>query len=282
METSVFEQILSSLTVKSICNRLGPDVPAGTTIEDVVGIALNSVPDVDPNREFQSRVINADGNVVGVLWWQNDAELFTPALVVDEIMKSTKPDEFISSATTILDAVQIFGTKRNEFFYVIHVNEIIGILRYSDLFKPLARLAFFALAIEIEELALELCQTKSEPCWLSIPDGRRQKAVDQFKFRHKREPQAFSEFDELIQCTNLADKATMMWKQKLITPPIRADILGFFNSLRKIRDQCAHPGGDLYLLSTDSLARFLDAAKCMRSSLHNAIETYGAERGPPY
>src|SRR5450759_3197490 len=122
METSVFEQILSSLTVKSICNRLGPDVPAGSTIEDVVGIALNSDPEV-ANSEFQSRVINADGNVVGMLW--NDApteddKLFTPDLVVDEIMKSTKPDEFISSATTILDAVQIFGTKRNEFFYVIH------------------------------------------------------------------------------------------------------------------------------------------------------------------
>ena len=73
----------------------------------------------------------------------------------------------------------------------------------------------------------------------------------------------------------------MMWKEKLITPAIRADILGFFNSLRKIRDKCAHPGGDLYL-STDSLAPFLDAAKCMRSSLHNAIKTYWAERGPPY
>jgi hypothetical protein len=280
METSVFEQILSSLTVKSICNRLGPDVPAGTTIEDVVGIALNSVPDVDPNREFQSRVINADGNVVGMLWWQNDADLFTPALVVDEIMKSTKPDEFISSATTILDAVQIFGTKRNEFFYVIHVNEIIGILRYSDLFKPLARLAFFALAIEIEELALNLCQTKSEPCWRSISDSRRQKAIDQFKFRHKREPKAFPEFDELIQliqCTNLADKANMIWKQKLITPATRADVLGFFHRLKIIRDQCAHASGDWSpwgdLLPKESLAHFVNSAKRMRSSLREAMQT---------
>ena len=144
MDTSDFEQIASSLTVKSICSPLGPDVPAGSTIEDVVGLVL-SHPDSDPNL-FQSRVIDSDGNVVGMHWWGNDApteveeEAYTPPdTVVDEVMERMESNEFLSSATTILDAVELFGTKRNEYFYVIHVNEVVGILKYSDLFKPLGR-----------------------------------------------------------------------------------------------------------------------------------------------
>lgn len=44
-------------------------------------------------------------------------------------MERIDPHEFLSSATTILDVVELFGAKRNEHFYVIHVNEVIGVLR---------------------------------------------------------------------------------------------------------------------------------------------------------
>ena len=108
--------------------------------------------------------------------------------VVDEVAEQLEPNEFLSSNTNVLDAVELFATKENRYFYVIHRNEIVGVLFYSDLFKPLGRLAFLALALEIEDLALKLCQASYviERCWLSISDSRRRKAVELFQFRYKR------------------------------------------------------------------------------------------------
>jgi hypothetical protein len=117
--------------------------------------------------------------------------------------------------------VELFAATESERFYVIHINEVIGVLRYRDLFKPPGRLAFLALALELEDQALKLCQSASfaESCWLSLSEKRRQNAVELHKQRHgsellqrdKRQP-----IRALIACTNLVDKAQMLWKQKLI------------------------------------------------------------------
>jgi hypothetical protein len=146
-------------------------------------------------------------------------------------MQRLEPNELLSSTTTILDAVEIFGSRPNKYFYVIHINTVVGIIFYRDLFKPLGRLAFLALALEIEDQA-----AINNKCWLSISDNRRRKAIELFKSRYKREPSLegdakqngwarlweqkrdVSDIALLIECTNLVDKATMIWKQKLITP----------------------------------------------------------------
>jgi hypothetical protein len=105
-------------------------------------------------------------------------------------MTLLRPSEFLSSSTSILDAVEIFGSKPDEYFYVIHTNEIIGVIFYKDLFKPLPPLAFLALALELEDQALSLCQSKPihKSCWLSISDNRKRKAIELFKLRYGREP----------------------------------------------------------------------------------------------
>src|SRR5271163_1586684 len=61
MDSSVFEQIASSLTVNSICGSLGPDVSPGTAIVD-----LFSDPDFE-RWDGPCRVIGSDGHVVGML-----------------------------------------------------------------------------------------------------------------------------------------------------------------------------------------------------------------------
>jgi hypothetical protein len=35
MDTPIFEQITSALTVKTICSPLGPDIPSGSTADDL-------------------------------------------------------------------------------------------------------------------------------------------------------------------------------------------------------------------------------------------------------
>ena len=45
-------------------------------------------------------------------------------------MRPLDPNELLSSSTTILDAVEIFGSQSNEYFYIIHTNKIIGVMFY--------------------------------------------------------------------------------------------------------------------------------------------------------
>jgi hypothetical protein len=114
-----------------------------------------------------------------------------------------------------------------------------------------------------------------------------------FKFRYGREPKLTTDAQEkdqliflphplsdiflLIGCTNLVDKATMIWKQKLIPAARRADVLGFFTDLREIRDQCAHPGHQEELIPKERLAHFVNSAKRMRSSLRDSLQTLTAQ-----
>lgn len=286
MDTQIFEQITSSLTVKSICGQLGPDVRAGSSIEEVEEyLDPGSDSKLDPWNN-PSRVIDNDGDLVGILWFEDWYDLDSESTVIDA-MQRLEPNEYLSSATTILEAVELFSTKRTKYFYVIYVNEVVGILRYADLFRPLGRLAFLALALEIEDQALRLCQSASirERCWLSISDGRRRKAIELFKHRYGREPRpaqggSFLEFTALIECTNLVDKAIMIWKQRLVTPATRTDVLGFFNVLKEIRDRCAHPGRDGELVNREKLASFINSAKFMRNSLRESIQSHGVDSRP--
>lgn len=39
-------------------------------------------------------------------------------------MEQLEPSEMLSSSTTILEAVELFGSRPNRYFYVIHVNEV--------------------------------------------------------------------------------------------------------------------------------------------------------------
>jgi hypothetical protein len=222
-------------------------------------------------------------------------------------MRDLEPNCLLSSGTTILDAVELFSDQGRRFFYVIDVNKIIGVLLYEDLFKPIGRIAFLSLALEIEDLALRLCQSPKfrQSCWLSISDNRKQLSVSFFRQRHSRKPQLnrtvresifnseirelteelferphffpdpsgpLSDIIRLIACTHLKDKATMIWKKRLITGRSKAEILGFFDDLKTVRDNCAHPGHDDPILTQDRLADFVSSAMRMRKSLQEAIQ----------
>jgi hypothetical protein len=290
LDTSIFEQIASSLTVKSICSPLGPDVPAGITMEELGG-HVNSDPHFHP-WDNPSRVIDAHGRILGMLSYEDcmltGEEVEVEEFVVEDIMNRVEPHQILSCETTILDAVDLFGTKPNARYYVNRGNELIGYLEYTDLFAPLGRLAFLALALEIEAQALRLCQLASirESCWLSISEQRKLKATQLFTKRFGREPKLEHEPTDwspdivnLIQCTQLADKATMIWKQKLINSATRVEVLGCFKQLRLIRDYCAHPGGNgpPSEFSKEMLHQFINSAKRMRSSFGESIQTHGAD-----
>jgi hypothetical protein len=283
MSTSTFEQVSSSLTVMSICGPLGPDIPAGTPLFEVERLLdPGEDPNLDPWHD-PSRVIDSNGHLVGILWfdaWANADD----EIDVDDVMYRPDPWQFLSSSTTILDAVQLFATTSTDVFYVIHANQVVGYLSYRSIFHPVGRLAFLALALEIEEQALRLCQHPPfrAEAWQAISDTRRCKAIELFKGRYEREPKQSADLDKLIDCTQLADKATMIWKAKLISrASSRSELLRFFEDLRRVRDFCAHPqrsssGDDL--IPNQRLSKFINGAKSMRDTLNEALLNHGVSR----
>jgi hypothetical protein len=293
-DLSIFDQISSDLTVKSICGPMGPDIPAGSNVED-----LNSFfPDAGP-LNHPSRVIDSDGKVTGIIWF---ARLLSAARApVEEVMEGLDHDHLMSSATTIIDAVELLSSNSSMYFYVAHLGEVVGVVFYRDLFKPQGRLAFLALALQIEDQALRLCDSASirERCWLSLSDYRRRKAIELFKLRHGREPRPkvgsreymghalaklrrapdTSDISLLIGCTNLMDKATMIWKQKLITAATKAEVLGCFNDLKEVRDQCAQLGVEKDVVLQARLAPLISSAKRLRNSLCESTRSHEIGEG---
>ena len=67
----------------------------------------------------------------------------------------------------------------------------------------------------------------------------------------------------------------MIWKEQLVTPSSRSEVLGFFEKLMTIRDQCAHPRMNTALLAKENLAQFISSAKRMRLSLREYMQTQG-------
>jgi hypothetical protein len=277
MEISVFEQIASSLTVKSICSPLGPNIPDRLFIGDLESeFDPSSYPMWDPYND-PSRVTNDAGEVIGVLCFGDycDADNSTP---VTECMEVIEPHEFLTASTSIFDAVEIFGNKSNNHFYVTEINDVVGVLNFRDLFRPIGRLAFLALTLEIEDEALRICQHPPlrDKCWNSLSEGRRNKALELFGMRHAREPRD-NDVSRLIECTNLVDKARMIWQQRLLDNATRSDVLGLFNKMKIVRDKCAHPGGDAQILPRAELAGFVGSANSVRKSLRHAMMRHGVD-----
>jgi hypothetical protein len=290
MDQKLFEQIASSITVKSICTPLNPDIRAEDKVDD---LAFEEWQSLDSNPNNPSPVRDNDGVVVGMLWPEsaitflsedpsdpsNDGEVVrkpSPVLV-REAMEIVHVHECVSSATTILDIIELFGTKTNsKYFYVLQVNEIVGVVRYGDHLHPLGRLALLTLALEIEDLALLLCLSDPDACWAKLPKSRTEKAQEMFKLRYGGD--AEEDTGRLIECTQLADKGIMIWTQGLLPAKSRAEALRFFKTLREVRDRCAHPGSNHSVLPKEELAKFVHDARAMRESLLTEIQHRGIRR----
>jgi hypothetical protein len=226
----MFEQVTSSLTALSICGSLGPDIPAGTDLfelENLLG------PAEDPNRDAwndPSRVMDSNGNLVGILSFGDYA--VEEEGMVDDVMERPEPWQFLSSGTTIIEAVQLVANTSNGDFYILHGNQVVGYLSYRHLFHPVGRLALLALALEIEEQALRLCQHPPfrEEAWKSLPENRRNKALNVFRERHGGESKQPIDIDRLIDCTTLTDKTKIIWKNRLVSTVSSRSLLGFSTS----------------------------------------------------
>ena len=219
-ENTYFEQINSALTVKSICTKFRLGIPV-----DMLDYNSKDIWEefVGYKTDEPYPIINDKNQPVGFVWFNEIDE----NLSLVETMERLQPSDFLSSNTTALDAINLFVDQNSTHFYILEKNNIKGVLLFDDFYKPLGRLAFLALALEIEELALLLCQLSSlrEDCWTAISTTRQQTARRLYTKRHgKRLGRTKLEnlpLKELIDCAYLTDKATMIWKCKLVPAKTR-------------------------------------------------------------
>lgn len=276
MEATDFERIASALTIESICSALGPDVPADTDMDTAIGIMT------EYGFEDPSPIIGQDGTV-GIVWFE---DIDTEVTSLGEAMERLSPNQFLPATTTILDAIELFTAGNRNYYFVLHKDDITGVLYFSDIFKPLGRLAFLALALQIEQLALRLCQISGvcERCWKSLPPRRQRKAREQYQRRFgcpagrisgkNITPKVRRVIRSIVGCTYLVDKANMIWKCKLIPSATRSSVLGFFSTLEEIRNLCAHPSAESDLveaLPRERMGEFVRNARKMQGDLKKSF-----------
>jgi hypothetical protein len=116
---------------------MGPDIPAGTSFDDMVEMDDQGL---DPISN-PSRVVDSDSNTIGVVWFEdytNAANAFEHLTTdegvpqfINDVMHDLEPNRLLSSSTTILDVVELFTKRGSLYFYVIDINKIIGVLSYK-------------------------------------------------------------------------------------------------------------------------------------------------------
>jgi hypothetical protein len=192
--------------------------------------------------------------------------------LVTSAMTQLRPDQMISATTTTWRLIQLFAEGRQDFFFVLDGAEIVGTLEYRDLFKPLFRIALFALVSQLEQESLKLCIKHSEQCWSNLSNKKREQASRMYRRAHnkawRRDPERGWELEEsfggkagdaesnevrdflrsqeervadspwvLIEYTVLEDKSEMLMGARLV--PNWAESV--FANAQKIRNRCCHP-----------------------------------------
>lgn len=284
MRQSVFDHLASSLCVTSICRSFGPDLKIGTHVNDAYKVLEKyEEPEFDELND-PVRILNDDGLLLGLFSsasvMNSQVDQYGEGIEgddfwVEDFVEEIKPSELIGADTTILEAVKIFARDERHRYYIVRRNEIVGYLEYAHLFKPVGRLAFLALALEIEDQARQLCQHHAfrEDAWQSLPQGRRERAETLFRERHKKEPGKHDTRD-LIECTYLIDKANMVWKCKLIAGGSRSGLLGTFKKLERLRNFCAHPTSVVPNLSAEELWNLVNEVKNLIVNFEDRLRTH--------
>lgn len=272
--TTDFDTVAFALKVRAICNPLEHSIYLNMHVDE----AVDEIDFVD--QEIPIKVLNYDKSLVGFLWMDElrDGQYDT----INQAMEPLEPSDMLSADTSLYRATELFSKSHKSHYYVLNENEVLGILRFSDLSKPTGRLAFIALALETEALALKLCQHPNTRgnCWAQLPKKRQKKLIDFCKTAHnhitdevKYSNPTPSQLKTLIDATSIRDKATMISKCQLVESEHREDILNWFEHLKEIRDACVHVREEVKLstlLDQKRVINFVNAVKKLHTPMQQA------------
>jgi hypothetical protein len=206
-----------------------------------------------------------------------DATLKDVASAADPI----PADGMVSADTPVLELVKLFSNESYHFYFVLQESQITGTVHYEDLVGSPFKLCLFALTLELETVALDLALQKPIPSWSVLSEGRREKAIEVYRHRYKREPDPERlPFDHFLGCTTFIDKGTILTKRKLITNASK-EIDSVFRKAERVRNSCAHTDPDKgsgdFLLDRAPLQSFIGETEEMISSMRRQLQNLGGK-----
>jgi hypothetical protein len=171
------------------------------------------------------------------------------------LAKTITADRIVSITTPFRQAVHFFANGETS-YCVLDGDRIVGVLRPSHLYAPRAVLCYFALTLDLETAALDLC-TWFPDAWHALPELRQAQVKTRWDQKMKKMRQddwadllADGEYTrelkqflihDAMQCTNFIDKATMIKKSKLLIDQSNTRIDKVFSRAERVRNACVHP-----------------------------------------
>jgi hypothetical protein len=261
----LFHRLASLITVRDIQTPLGPEIACDMTVSEAYEFISVTASENGYNPDRLS-LVTADGIPVG--WCGVDIGLHGDGPSVKDEMYAFSPAQMISDNTPYLKAVEFFRDAQPHFFFVLTERSITGTLHYENLFDPAGRLCLFALTMELEAAALQLCRHFAKECIASLSDERRSKTVEVYEKRYASQitKQVNPGAGDLLGCTMFSDKGRMIAKCKLLIDQGRDKIESIFSRSERLRNSCAHPIDDddsntsnpNTILGRGKLGQFLD------------------------
>ena len=236
---STFDRITSLITVGDVATPVGAVVPEDASIEQAFSLAMDH--SYDSGRDFMEEIILVENQCGDVIGYILPDHLSGDTESIESLVERFTPSQIVSSDTPLLNAIGLLGESEGYFFFVNKANRIVATFFGDDLYTPLGRLGLLALTLELEAVALDVCQRDAERAWNSLNDYRKTKARE-IRDRHhgNQRPRCESAWS-LLNSTHFCDKGTML--QKLgVLPDFKS--VKVIRKAKQLRDFCAHPTGD--------------------------------------
>lgn len=166
---------------------------------------------------------------------------------------------FVTGDTSLITFLASGALSRNSLWVVMDRFEFSGIVTRRELLSLPARLCFLALALELEEIALQLCKLFPLDAIRALSKGRIESAVKTLghKLRQAGPDDNYAALRHLrmtrtdlknsyvatlvVDATSLIDKATILRKLRLTIDVDHKEIERVFKRAERLRNCCAHP-----------------------------------------
>ena len=231
-----FEVLSRMITVRDLSEPISRSYETSEPVADIFPLWWEECDERGEDPMDQIGLATAEGHVVG--WFGFD--MLDTGKTIGECAEPIAAEAIIAADTPAIEAVKIFNTTAQHFFFTLEKNALSGWLGYSDLFKLPFRLCLFSLLLGIEQLASDLCKTQLRASLDALKPDRLEKVKDTYRRRGLKYDQAGNEYDSpLLDCTMFLDKITIIRKLFVQSVPAAKDRL--FNTAESIRNDLAHP-----------------------------------------
>lgn len=276
---ALFLALANRISVKDIQTPLGPELGTDEYCSDASGQLMDE--GIENGYEALERIslVSNGERVVGYVFYED-----LLGDIVENCMESFSPDMLMTEDTTILEAIERFAADQRFYFLVLGKSGISGSVHYTDLFKLPGRLCFFALTLEIEQLALDLLLLESNESWLALRKGRQIIAHERWLRNSGKSCEIPDDIDykktvqpwwNLLQSTSLIDKKIILAKRNLL--PSHLNLEDIFTKIERVRNSCAHPESERYstqVLVHEEIVPFIVACLGFMSDLKQSYDEY--------